>query len=212
MGKGVTAPARFARQLYLYGNGDGKRVTSVPELAKQSGLHEQTIRLRLPAWEKESEEILINTNSSGLALSLSAQELSAHKSDMIHLRDQINQCKFELDRLEDITAKLETWLDKFDAEDYKDALSIFDAWQRASGQKSSLRSQFLAMQKQWTSLSGIVDLKDIHVVREKEISKGKAKLDIKRMESEQGTRPANPLENSVFARPRRDRPEEHDDT
>lgn len=37
------------------------------------------------------------------------------------------------------------------------------------------------MQKQHATLSGIIDLKDVEVVRAKEISKGKAKLEMQKI-------------------------------
>ena len=198
----LRAETRYAKQMFLYGSGDGQPIRNAAKLAKVSGVHVETIRRHLPEWEKEAEQLLANTSEIGLAVRLSKETLEQHNNDMIHLRDQLNQVKFEIDRLEDITAKLEDWMDKFDADEVNDALSIFDAWQRACGSKASLRSQFLAMQKQWTSLSGIVDLKDISVVREKEISKGRAKLEIKRLENETNPVPRQ-VPGGVFSRPAR---------
>lgn len=188
----VTSSTRAARQLYLYGNGDGKRILSVQRLAKEAGIHEETVRTHIKKWEAEAEEMLSASSSSGLALHLSREQLDQHKSDMVHLRAQIGQVKFELDRMEEITARLENWLEKFQEDEMDCALRIFDAWQRACGSKASLRSQFLAMQKQWTGLSGIVDMKDIEVVRAKEISKGKAKLDLKALENQPRDRDVTP--------------------
>jgi hypothetical protein len=202
---GLKSEVVAARQLYLYGAGDGKRVISVQALVKATGLHEQTIGKHMPGWQKEAEEILMNSNETGLGLSLSAKELSLHKSDMCHLRQQIQQVKWELDTIESITSKLEGWMDKFNGEDGEQdkALRILEAWQRNCGQKSSLRGQFLSLQKQWTSLSGVVDLKDIQVTKEKAIAVGKAKLDIKKLENESGVRDVgNPL-SGVFKRPDR---------
>lgn len=104
---------------------------------------------------------------------------------MIHLRKLIDINKFEINRIEEITEKLESWLDKFsNTEEIERAIKILDLWVRSCGQKSALQSQFLALQKQWTSLSGIVDLKDVEIVRAKEISKGKAKLEMRRIEQQ----------------------------
>jgi hypothetical protein len=172
----------------------------VTKLEELSGVTGETIRKHLPEWEKEAEEILVASSEFSLGLRLSAEKLHLHESDMIHLRDQIQQVKFELEKMDQITARLADWLDKFDEEQRQEALTIFDAWQRACGQKASLRSQFLALQKQWTSLEGIVDLKDISVVREKEIAKGKAKLEIKQLENEKPSAP-RPVGGGVFSRP-----------
>lgn len=171
-----------ARQLFLYGNGNGKRVLNAQALADQSGLHVDTIRRHIRSWLVEAEELLSGASNSGRALSLSREDIDRHKSDMIALRNEINIVKFELKTLEVITERLAEWLDKFNGSDeIEKAIQIFHDWQRACGSKASLRSQFMAMQKQWAQLSGIVDLKDIEVVRAKEISKGKAKLEMQKI-------------------------------
>ena len=195
------AETRYARQLYLYGAGDGHRITNATKLAEKAGIHIQTVQKWLPVWEKELEEVLAETSQDNLAFHLSAEKLALHGQDMDFLRGQLGMVKFELDRLEEITAKLEDWLDKFQGDDIPIALQIFSAWQQACGSRSSLRSQFLAMQKQWTSLTGIVDLKDVAVVREKEIAKGQAKLQIKRMENETAVTTRNVVGGGVFKRP-----------
>lgn len=200
----VKAETQTARQLFLYGNGDGHRVLGVQALVKATGLHEATIWKHMPKWQKESEDILANTSESGLALSLSKESLKAHELDMLALRGQIDQVKWELETLEDVTEKLENWMDKFsgDSESQDKALRILEAWQRNCGQKSSLRSQFLSLQKQWTSLSGIVDLKEVQITREKTMAVGRAKLKLKSEETNNETGLKTPTaRGGIFARP-----------
>lgn len=195
------AETETARQLFLYGAGDGKRIISVKGLVEATGLHEQTIGKHMPKWKKEAEEILMKSAETGLGLALSAKQLEQHTKDMDALRDQLDQVKWELKTIEKITAKLEGWMDKFSGDEGEQdkALRILEAWQRNCGQKSSLRSQFLALQKQWTSLSGVVDLKDIQVVKEKSLAVGRARLELKKEETETGPREANPA-TGIFAR------------
>jgi hypothetical protein len=171
-----------ARQLFLYGAGDGKRVINAQALADQTGLHIATIHKYMKTWLVEAEELLAGASNSGLALKLSKETMVFHNDNMKHLEKQIKIVKYEIDTLDVITEKLESWLDKFDQTDEMEtAIRIFHDWQRACGTKASLRSQFLAMQKQHATLSGIVDLKDVEVVRAKEISKGKAKLEMQKL-------------------------------
>jgi len=201
----VKSETQTARQLFLYGAGDGKRIISVKALVEATGLHENTICKHLPKWSAEFEEMVANTSEKGLGLSLSAKELQLHKEDMIHLRGEIQKIKWEMKNLDSISSKLENWLDKFDGDDGEQdrALRILEAWQKNCGQISSLRSQFLALQKQWTTLSGVVDLKDVQVAREKTLATGRAKLDLKREENETGIRDSNGPLSSVFDRPSR---------
>lgn len=197
----MRAETRYARQLFLHGDGTGQPVRNVARLSKLSGVTDETLRKYLPEWEREAAELLASSSEVGLALVLSEEKLKQHEKDMLHLRNLVEANIWETERLEEITAKLEGWMDKFQDGDIDQALKIFDAWQRASGQKSGLQSQFLALQKQWTSLVGIVDLKDISVVKQKEIAKGQAKLAVKQMGAETGPTTRNVGASGVFARP-----------
>lgn len=204
MGKSLKPGVHVARQAFLYGEGDGKPVLTRSRLAELAGVHENTIARHINQWIKEREEMVAGSSKQGLALALSRETLDAHESDMEHLRQQIQQVKWELDQLEEITIRLEKWIDKFNGDDGEQerALRILEAWQRNCGQKSSLRSQFLAMQKQWTGLSGIVDLKDVSVAQAKTLATGRAKLDLEREKNEAGPRDANPSIGGIFARPK----------
>ena len=203
--KSLKPGVHVARQAFLYGEGDGKPVLTRARLAELAGVHENTIARHINEWIKEREEMVSGSSEQGLALKLSRETLDLHELCMIKLSGQIKQVLWELDTIESITSKLEGWVDKFNGEDGEQdkALRILEAWQRNCGQKSSLRGQFLSLQKQWTSLSGVVDLKDIQVTKEKAIAVGKAKLDIKKLENESGVRDVgNPL-SGVFKRPDR---------
>jgi hypothetical protein len=172
-----------ARQLFLFGRGDGKRVLNPQVLADECGIHIETVRRHMHGWLKESEGLLAGASESGLAVSLSKETLKKHESDMLHLRKLLEINKFETNSLEKLTEKLEGLVEKFaNTDEMERAIKLLDLWVRSCGQKSALQSQFLALQKQWTSLSGIVDLKDVEIVRAKEISKGKAKLEMRKIE------------------------------
>tara|TARA_Y100000361_G_C11088104_1_gene304932 strand:+ start:141 stop:773 length:633 start_codon:yes stop_codon:yes gene_type:complete len=181
MASNISSKTKVARQLYLYGAGDGKRIVDTQKLAAAAGVHPETIRTHLPKWEAEAEEILASSSKSGLGLKLSADTLKSHQSDMDFLRDQLNQVKFELDNLAEVTAKLEGIADRIcqsDEPGMDKALRIFEDWLRACGSQRALRTQFLAMQKQWTALGGVIDMKDVSVVREKEMAKGRARMEL----------------------------------
>lgn len=203
MAKGVKPEVASARQLFLYGAGDGKRIISTKELCRRTGIHESTVWRNMPAWEKEAEELLANTSESALALSLSAKDLQEHKADMEFLRSNINQIKWEMDNLDNIIEKFEEICGNFslNSENGDDAIKLFDRYLRASLNKSSLRAQFLAAQKQFFAMSGVGDLKDIEAVRAREIAKGKGKLDLKKLEAEENQGPKNITRTGVFARP-----------
>lgn len=187
-----------ARQLFLYGAGDGKRVLNTAKLAKLSGVHVETIRRNMPGWLKEAEEMLAGSSECGLGLKLSREVLDSNTKDLHFLRDQINQVKFELTQLETVTERLADWLDKFTGDELETALRIFNDWQRSCASKQALRTQFVALKKLWDEKSAIDGLRDVSLAREKEIAKGKARLDLKKSETE--TAPQDRTPGKFFVR------------
>lgn len=192
-----------ARQLFLYGAGDGKRVLSTQALAVAVGVHEQTIRAHMGSWQKEAEELISNTSENGLALALSKATLEDHKKDLLHLRNDVDSIKFEMNSLDDVIETLSGICENFslNSDNGDKALSLFDRYIKASLNKSHLRGQFLAAEKRWAAASGIEAVADISVTAAKAMSVGKAKLELKKLENEEGPRDANRMSSGVFARP-----------
>lgn len=118
---------------------------------------------------------------------------------MKHLRDQLQQVKWETDNLDQLIARLETLVEKFAGTDESDkAVTLFDRYLRASLNKQSLRTQFLALQRQYTKLSGVEALLDVAVTREKTIATGKAKIELKAQEGK-SVRDATPARSGFFS-------------
>lgn len=145
----MNLPTEVARQLFLYGPSGGKRVTSVSELARQSGASQRAIYEHLPRWRRESEELAINSNESGLVLRLSSAALEAHKSDCDFLRREVNRLKRFLR-----------------------GISPAD-----EGYPAASRS-LVAMQKQWAAMSGVQAALDAAGarLRDKERAEGKREM------------------------------------
>jgi hypothetical protein len=118
------------------------------------------------------------------------------------LESELAQIQWELKIITEITAMLEGWMDKFSGDNGEQdkALRILEAWQRNCGQKASLRSQFLALQKQWTAFVGLSALQDVQVTKEKALATGRAKLELKKEESEAGIRDVGSNLAAVFHR------------
>lgn len=195
---GMKPEVAAARQLFLYGAGDGRRVLSTRGLCEATGVHPQTIHKWMPKWEKEAEEIISNSSENGQALRLSAEDLQLHKSSMSALADQLTQIQWELDRHADIVADLREWARE--TSDLEFSMNLLDKYLRMQGSKATLRGQFLAYQKQFATLSGVVDLKDIAVVSAKELSKGRAKQTLKSEENAGAPKIVGPAAHGVFAR------------
>lgn len=198
--KGCKRELEIARQACLYGEGDGRPVMNVKRLAELAGVHENTIVKHLPRWQAEREDIVAQSNPVALGISLSKKQLDQNTKDLDFLRNQINLVKYELDQVENLTARLGEWMDKFDGDDIPTALQIFASWERGAGQRSSLRSQFIALKKLWDEKSAIDGLRDVALVREREMEKGRVKIALKKEGSESEPRSVGPTTNAVFVR------------
>lgn len=198
--KGCKRELEIARQACLYGEGDGRPVMNVKRLMELAGVREQTILKHLPQWQAEREEIVAQSSPASLGISLSKKQLDQNTKDLDFLRNQINLVKFELDQVEKVTERLGEWMDKFDGEDIPTALQIFASWERGAGQRSSLRSQFIALKKLWDEKSAIDGLRDVALVREREMEKGRVKIALKKEDGAAEPRNVGPTTNAVFVR------------
>lgn len=191
----------IARQACIYGkDGDGNPVMNVKSLMALSGVGEHTIRKYLPGWQAERESIVTSSNPVALGLALSKDQLIANAKDLHFVRDQMNQIKFEIESNEKIAARLADWMDKFDGDDVQIALQIFNAWEKSTGSVASLRSQFVSLKKLWDEKSAIDGLRDVALVREREMEKGRVKIALKKEGVENEVRDVGPTTHAVFAR------------
>ncbi len=196
---GMKAEVVAARQLFLYGNGDGRRVIGVQALCEATGVHEQTIWKYMPKWQKELEEILANSSDVSLALHLSAETLATNKRLNQKLEDQVNQIIWELEKHDDIAADLREWARE--TGDLEFSMRLLETYLRTCGSKATLRGQLLAYQKAWTNAVGVEGMKDVSLTAAKELSKGRAKMKLKSEESEAGVKNVGPRLGGVFERP-----------
>jgi len=201
----IVFPLRQDAICIEYGAGDGQPIRNIPKLSEVSGVHVETLRKYLPEWEKEAEELLANTSELGLAIHLSAEKIALAEQDEIFVRDQINSIKWEIENLDDLTVLLQNLTEKFCDDDdmRREALTLFNAWLQGAGKKSLLRTQFIAMKKLWDEKTGLDALRDIGATRQRELAKGKAKLEVKAMENEPRSNSERLVGGGVFARPAR---------
>ena len=185
---------REARRMFLYGDGNGNRIISPHELAKRTGVHVTTIWRNLPAWEKEYVEILAGQDERSLAISLSAEQLQLHKSCINTVEEQLRQCQWELDRFDEITAKLESICENFslNTENGDAALRLLENYLASRGTRDNLRKTFLTMHKHYTDLTGVRDLLDVQAVAAKELEKGRVRQILKREAAEGNPRDVTP--------------------
>lgn len=172
-----TKPAtEAARQLFLYGEGDGVRVLEVKDLIAKTGLSRQTIQNHLPKWQQEVGEVLQSTSklASPNSLSLSSETLEAHKADIAFIRKQLDESKSEIERLPVIISDLEGLVQQF-VDDSDKAIVLLDRYLRTSMNKKSLTKRFVELKLLWDSKSGVDSLKNIQEATAKAVSIASAK-------------------------------------
>ncbi len=129
----------IARELFLYGPAGGRRVTSVAELARQSGASVRAIEYHMPEWKRESGELAAACGESGFRLALSTGALEAHRSDCDFLRGEVDRLKVHLRSLSP-----------------------------ASESYAAVSRSLLAMERQWAAMSGVSAALDAAGARLKE--------------------------------------------
>ena len=183
-----TAEVRAARQLFLFGAGDGKPVRHVATLAEMAGVHIQTIQKHLPAWEAEAEAILSNSSEIGFRLKLNAETLAKHENDVMFLRKSLDSMLLEASALPDLLGSLRDVVQRFlnsgDKDAYEVAADAFARYLKTFGTRESLNSQILALQKRWKECAGIESLQSVAETREKTLASGRAKLRLRAEEAQ----------------------------
>lgn len=116
-----------AKELFLYGNGDGRPVRNIARLSEMSGAAPRTLERWTPVWKREAAE-LAAANSGGkrsLVASVTERELTWQRSKVATLK---NEC----DRLEKLLPDLPAGSDM-----HRDALKLLNAtlakWEESSG-------------------------------------------------------------------------------
>jgi hypothetical protein len=161
------------RQLYFYGEGDGRRVLGVKEIAEKTGLHPETVRKWIKVWAKDFEVSLAKTSPLGRGLALSAEAEDENNANMHFYADQVRQIRYELKIYEQVLEKLEGICENFslNSDNGDKALQLFSTYLNTLGSKSSLRQQYLKLESRWSKLSGVEAIQDIAVTTEKEVAK-----------------------------------------
>lgn len=157
-----------ARQLFLYGEGDGVRVLDLKELSQKSGAAVSTLRLRLPEWEAEYEEIvkssskLANAGSPSI-LSLPQEVFEHHNGDLSFIRERLDKLKAELTALPSMISDLRTMISDFaaDPEKIDEAMTLLEKYLRTSANEKRLLGMFSDVKKLWDSKVGLDSIKSI---------------------------------------------------
>ena len=154
-----------AKQMFMYGCGDGVRVLEVSELVKLSGVSRTTLGKHMPKWQAEFEETLRNTTkiASPNILSLPNETLEKHKEDIDFIRGRLDKAKSELTALPSIISDLRDLVSQFisDEDKYDQAITLLDRYLRMSMNEKSLTKLFIDLKNVHDQKCGIDSLKAI---------------------------------------------------
>ena len=115
-----------AREIFFYGNGDGKPVRNLKKLGELSGASPRTLEVHIEKWRLESEEMArMNAGKRGEVHNVTIEAVEWQKAKVLAL-------KKECDRLEIVIAKLPAGSDM-----HSNALKLLTQtlkkWEESSG-------------------------------------------------------------------------------
>ena len=199
----LSAKVQAARQLFLYGGPDGKRVLEPPVLAKRVGCHVSSIWSYIKDWSREFETLLIQTSDFELGTVLSDEDVEKFRSDVNWARKVTDELRKEHDLVETLEENLFRFIENgdFSEETEHRLVTLAEKFFSAVHTKSKLRSQWIAMEKEWVRMSGIEGKMEIVQNAEKARAIGRVKIDLKREETEQtpGLKVAKKPVGGIFA-------------
>lgn len=145
----ISGPTNRAKELYLYGNGDGKPIRNVTILAEKSGSNPRTLERWIPVWKRESDEMARRASGGKLALVPGVtDEVIAWQ------RKAVDSLKLEIDKLQDLMAKLTPGTDVH----------------------QQVTKQFALLLAKWETSSGYADHVQTAVTAQRELLKQAARL------------------------------------
>ena len=89
----LSSSTRYARELFLHGEGDGKRIVNIDKLSELSGVSPSTIRNWLPVWERESKSIVANAQKPGFSIELTIEKLDLQREHVELLSTELKKLK-----------------------------------------------------------------------------------------------------------------------
>ena len=162
----------YARQLFLYGDGDGRPVTGVAVLSDRTGCSKANLGRRIPEWEGEREALLIE--SSTINLDISPDSLRKHAEDVRFLRERADSLEAEVQASDEVAEDLRDAL--LSAEAGEDLHQILDSYIKSAMNAQKSMGQWLTVQKRWVESSGIAAKLKAYGAAETEKARGRARL------------------------------------
>lgn len=97
----LSARMKHARELFMFGNGDGKPVRNVGRLAQKSGCSVSGIEKWINTWQRESEQRAVAETGGRLALVPGVTDgvVQWHRSTVADLKEEIDKVRVTMKKL-----------------------------------------------------------------------------------------------------------------
>jgi hypothetical protein len=202
--KGHAKATTYARQLFLYGDGDGKPITKLKELARRTGLTYQTVQERSRQWMLEREEMLKRASNMSF---IAANEIAnmKHSEDMEFLRTCMDGLREEIFNLGDLQDRLETITDRLaklmadEGGDPTKVVGLFQTYFKSAGSRRALMADWLKYKAMWDSKIGVDTQQDLAVDAAKTHNRKMIQKGLRNDESQTTMTPVGPDRN-IFRR------------
>ena len=121
----MTEKTAYAKQLFIYGEGNDPPIRDLEKLSKKSGAAVRTLRDHVKDWRKEATALAVRSESSPYSLALSEGVLTQHAKEIEFLGEQVKKLRNKLSRLDPSQSSYHVVLGS-----YQSALT---KWEKSSG-------------------------------------------------------------------------------
>ena len=135
----MTEATAYARQLFLYGEGDNPPIRNLQKLSEKSGSAVRTLRDHVKGWRDEATNLAIRSEQSPFSIQLSDEVLMQHTKEIEFLAKQVKGMRAALRKMDRETGAYHTMLSS-----YQSALT---KWEKSSGIVAHYDSASAAMKE-----------------------------------------------------------------
>lgn len=115
----------YARQLYLFGEGNDPPIKDPAKLSERSGCPVRTIRDHIKTWRQEAETLALSRKESPFSLELSSEALAQHREEVDFLAKQVRLLRRRLDKTKTTSPNYPIYLSAY--------TSALTKWEKSSG-------------------------------------------------------------------------------
>lgn len=116
---------RYARQLFIFGDGTNGPIRNVDSLAKAAGCSTRALREHLPKWREEAEKLTLASKDCPFSLELSSEVLAQHREEVNFLARQVRLLRRRLDKTKTTSPNYPVYLSAY--------TSALTKWEKSSG-------------------------------------------------------------------------------